>query len=63
VATRVGSLAEEFLSMDLRLLVYLHETVVKRIHRSFVVSVGGWSEFEATVGRVEAFVIPGGASE
>jgi len=56
-------LAEEFLSMDLRLLVYLHETVVKRIHRSFVVSVGGWSEFEATVGRVEAFVIPGGASE
>jgi hypothetical protein len=49
--------------MDLRLLIYRREPWVERIRRSFVVPVGGWTEFEGTVGRVEAFVIPRGVSE
>ena len=49
--------------MDLRLLIYPCEPWVERIRRSFVVPVGGRNEFEGTVGRVEAFVIPGGVSE
>ena len=49
------------MSLDLRLLVS-PRPVVERIRRSFVVPVDGWNGYEATVGRVEALVIPGGAS-